>query len=91
MLSIDPVQCAKAVGLRYVSDNRPGIRRKLSGTEFSYLDLNGKPIRDPDELQRFKTLVIPPAWTEVWICPAPNGHLQATGRDAKGRDRKSVV
>ncbi|HEY9697776.1 MAG TPA: DNA topoisomerase IB [Trichocoleus sp.] len=85
MLSIDPVQCAKAVGLRYVSDNRPGIRRKLSGTEFSYLDLNGKPIRDPDELQRFKTLVIPPAWTEVWICPAPNGHLQATGRDAKGR------
>lgn len=84
-LITDPVQSAKAAGLRYVSDEMPGIRRKRAGKNFSYIGLDGKPIRDPDELQRIKSLGIPPAYTDVWICPLPNGHIQATGRDAKGR------
>lgn len=85
MLITDPVQSAKAAGLRYVSDEMPGIRRKRAGKHFSYLGLDGKPIHDPDEIQRIKSLGIPPAYTDVWICPLPNGHIQATGRDAKGR------
>ncbi|HEY0607595.1 MAG TPA: hypothetical protein VGD58_32060, partial [Herpetosiphonaceae bacterium] len=85
MLITDPVQSAKAAGLRYVSDEMPGIRRKRAGKNFSYIGLDGKPIRDPEELQRIKSLGIPPAYTDVWICPLPNGHIQATGRDAKGR------
>ncbi|MBV9787204.1 MAG: DNA topoisomerase IB [Chloroflexi bacterium] len=85
MLITDPVQSAKAAGLRYVSDEMPGIRRKRAGKNFSYIGLDGKPIRDPKELQRIKSLGIPPAYTDVWICPLPNGHIQATGRDAKGR------
>ncbi len=76
---------AKAAGLRHVTDSRPGIRRKRAGRGFSYVGLDGKPIRDRDEIRRIKALVIPPAWTDVWICPKPNGHMQATGRDAKGR------
>jgi DNA topoisomerase-1 len=76
---------AKAAGLRYVSDTRPGIRRKRAGKFFSYLGLDGKPIRDPEQLRRIKSLAIPPAWTDVWICPVANGHIQATARDAKGR------
>jgi DNA topoisomerase-1 len=82
---IDPVQIAKSAGLRYVNDSRPGIRRKRAGKHFSYIGLDGKPIHDKDELQRIRSLGIPPAWTNVWICPKPNGHIQATGRDAKGR------
>jgi len=85
MLSIDPIQSAKAVGLRYVNDEKPGIQRKHVGEEFVYLDAKDNQVRDPEALERIKKLVIPPAWTEVWICPLPNGHLQATGRDAKGR------
>ncbi len=81
----DPAESAKAAGLRYVSDTTPGIRRKRWGTVFRYTDANGKPMRDPETLARIKSLAIPPAWTDVWICPRPNGHLQATGRDAKGR------
>jgi len=81
----DPVESAKAAGLRYVSDHSPGIRRKRAGKGFSYIGLDGKPIRDADELKRIKSIGVPPAYTEVWICPIPNGHLQATGRDAKGR------
>ncbi len=81
----DPIETAKAAGLRYVTDAMPGIRRKRVGKHFSYIGLDGKPIRDPAELQRIKSLGIPPAWTNVWICPKPNGHIQATGRDAKGR------
>ncbi|HEX6483018.1 MAG TPA: DNA topoisomerase IB [Ktedonobacteraceae bacterium] len=81
----DPIETAKAAGLRYVTDASPGIQRKRIGKNFSYIGLNGKPIRDPAELQRIKSLGIPPAWTNVWICPNPNGHIQATGRDAKGR------
>ncbi len=81
----DPVQSAKEAGLRYVSDAKPGIVRKRSGKGFRYIDVDGKPMRDPETLARIKSLAIPPAWTNVWICPNPKGHLQATGRDAKGR------
>jgi DNA topoisomerase-1 len=84
-VSPDPLESAKAASLRYVTDNTPGISRRKRGAAFEYIDPAGKVIRDPDELQRFKTLAIPPAWREVWICPMRNGHLQATGRDAKGR------
>jgi DNA topoisomerase I len=82
---VDPKQVAQSAGLRYVSDTKPGIKRKRAGKYFSYIGLDGKPIRDPQELKRIRALAIPPAWTHVWICPKPNGHIQATGRDAKGR------
>lgn len=81
----DPVKSAAAAGLDYISDDVPGIRRVRRGKGFSYVSPDGKPIHDKDELARIRALAIPPAWTEVWICPLPNGHLQATGRDAKGR------
>jgi DNA topoisomerase-1 len=81
----DPVESAQAAGLRYVSDIQPGIRRKRSGKGFSYIGTDGKPIRDEKELARIRSLAIPPAYTDVWICPSPNGHIQATGRDARGR------
>ena len=84
-VSPDPVESAKAASLRYVTDDKPGISRQRRGAAFQYIDPAGKVIRDPEELQRIKSLVIPPAWREVWICPIRNGHLQATGRDAKGR------
>jgi DNA topoisomerase-1 len=76
---------AKAAGLRYVSDAKPGIQRRRSGSGFRYIDRDGKPLRETETLARIKSLVIPPAWTDVWICSIPNGHLQATGRDARGR------
>jgi DNA topoisomerase I len=82
---VDPIESAKAAGLRYVSDDTPGIRRERQGDTFRYLDTKGRKIDDEKELQRIKSLSIPPAWTDVWICPKPNGHIQATGRDAKGR------
>lgn len=85
MQSIDPIQSAELVGLRYVSDDRPGIQRQASEQGFVYISANGKPIRNAKELQRIQSLIIPPAWENVWICPLPDGHLQATGRDAKGR------
>ncbi|UBF23743.1 DNA topoisomerase IB [Kovacikia minuta CCNUW1] len=82
----DPVESAKAVGLRYVTDDTKGISRKRYGKKgFVYLDVNGDRIQDPEELKRINALAIPPAYKDVWICPFPNGHLQATGRDAKGR------
>lgn len=84
-LVIDPVESAELVGLRYVSDTIPGIQRQTVGEEFCYIDANGKQICDDSELSRIKALVIPPAWTDVWICSLSHGHLQATGRDAKGR------
>jgi DNA topoisomerase-1 len=80
-----PTESAKAAGLRYTTDAKPGIKRRRNGNGFLYLSPDGKPIKDPDELQRIRKLVIPPAWTEVWICTDPRGHLQATGRDARGR------
>jgi DNA topoisomerase-1 len=81
----DPVESAQAAGLRYVSDTMPGIRRKKAGKGFAYVGQDGKPIRDEKELARIRSLAIPPAYTDVWICPSPNGHIQATGRDARGR------
>jgi DNA topoisomerase-1 len=81
----DPLQSAHAAGLRYVYDTKPGITRHRSGKTFRYTGPDGKPIRDPETLARIKSIVIPPAWNDVWISPTPNGHLQATGRDARGR------
>jgi DNA topoisomerase-1 len=81
----DPVEAAKAAGLRYVTDQAPGYRRKRVGGTFEYVGLDGKPIADETELRRIKSLAIPPAYEDVWICPKANGHLQATARDARGR------
>jgi DNA topoisomerase-1 len=81
----DSVQSAKSAGLRYVTDPRPGIRRKKSGAGIVYIDTDGQTIRDAEMLARIKSLAIPPAWRNVWICPIAHGHLQATGLDAKGR------
>src|SRR6266849_3789583 len=81
----EAMDAAEGAGLRYVSDDRPGYARKANGSGFAWLDLDGKLIRDEQRLLRIKRLAIPPAWTDVWICPAPNGHIQATGRDARRR------
>ena len=81
----DPVASAKAAGLRYVTDATPGIRRRKAGRGFSYVAPDRTVVRDKEILRRIHSLVIPPAWTNVWICPLANGHLQATGRDARGR------
>ena len=81
----DPVKSARAAGLRYVSDLSPGIRRRQTGRSFAYVARNGVTIRDPETVRRLKALAIPPAWTDVWICPDPRGHVQATGRDVRGR------
>jgi DNA topoisomerase-1 len=81
----EPVESAAAAGLHYVSDRRPGIHRVRAGKGFRYRTAEGRPVRDDATLARIKSLVIPPAWTDVWICPSPNGHLQATGIDARGR------
>jgi DNA topoisomerase I len=83
---IDPVGVAEDAGLRYVSDDQPGYTRKPKGDDFEYFDTDGKPIRDETRLLRIRRLAIPPAYKDVWISPSPNGHIQATGRDA--RDRK---
>lgn len=81
----DPQASAKAAGLRYVSDHLPGIRRERHGKTFRYLTPGGEKIVDEKELKRISSLAIPPAYEDVWICPSANGHLQATGRDARGR------
>src|SRR5688572_6848079 len=81
----DPVAAAADAGLRYVTDDGPGIRRRRRGKGFTYLDVDGRPLHDAETLQRLRSLAIPPAWTDVWICANDNGHLQATGRDARGR------
>jgi DNA topoisomerase I len=83
--ALQPVQSARAAGLRYTTDARPGIRRKRNGKQFTYIGVDGRIVRDPAELSRIRALVIPPAWTDVWISPDARGHLQATGRDARGR------
>ena len=82
---VDPEESAKAAGLRYVSDDMPGIRRRKRGKGFTYLDAKGSTVTEERTLERIRKLAIPPAWTDVWICPTANGHLQATGRDARGR------
>jgi len=82
---VEPVVSAREAGLRYVNDEGPGFQRKRVGKHFSYHGLDGRPIRETETLARIKSLGIPPAWTAVWICPLANGHIQATGRDARGR------
>jgi DNA topoisomerase-1 len=85
ILPLDPIESARVSGLRYVSDRAPGILRKRAGSGFKYVRPDGVILKDPEELRRIRALVIPPAWTDVWICALPHGHLQAVGRDAKGR------
>jgi DNA topoisomerase-1 len=80
-----PKEAAIAAGLRYVSDRSQGMIRRRRGSTFSYYDLTGRLVRDPAELKRIRSLAIPPAWERAWICSRANGHLQATGFDAKGR------
>jgi DNA topoisomerase I len=80
-----PQHAAKAAGLRYVEDSRPGITRQKRGHNFEFVGIGGRPIRNRRVLDRIRSLAIPPAWTDVWICASPNGHLQATGRDVRGR------
>lgn len=81
----DPVEVAEEAGLRYVSDEHPGYTRKRKGDDFDYFDLEGKKITDETRLLRIRRLAVPPAYQDVWICPSANGHIQATGRDARGR------
>ena len=87
---IDPASdtaadAARDAGLVYVNDEEPGITRRRSGRGFTYTGPDGKAVTDPKEVRRIKALAIPPAWTGVWICPSPRGHIQATGRDARKR------
>ena len=82
---MDPTESARVAGLRYVSDEAPGIQRRRAGQGFRYLAADGASVRDAATLSRIRRLAIPPAWTEVWICPRDDGHLQATGRDARRR------
>jgi DNA topoisomerase-1 len=82
----DPLKSAAIAGLRYVQPGEgPGIRRLRNGKSFRYILPTGKPVRDDREIARIKSLAIPPAWEDVWICPTSTGHVQAVGRDAKGR------
>ncbi|MDX6571545.1 MAG: topoisomerase [Gaiellales bacterium] len=83
--SRDEIAAAREAGLRYVTDDRPGITRRRAGKGFTYRDPFGGRIVDRAEIKRIRAIGIPPAWTSVWICPNPRGHVQATGRDAKGR------
>jgi DNA topoisomerase-1 len=85
MFSTDPFESAAEAGLRYMPCGGPSIRRIRSGKGFRYFGPLGKPLRNPKQLARIRSLVIPPAWTKVAICPSPNGHLQAVGFDARGR------
>jgi DNA topoisomerase-1 len=81
----DPLAAAGAARLRYVHDTQPGIRRRRVGRGFRYVGGDGAPVREAATLERIRALAIPPAWRDVWICPAAHGHLQAVGRDARGR------
>ena len=85
MTKITHPRAALEAGLHYTLDDRPGFTRVRAGKGFAYRDTQGRPIRDPRVLARIRSLAIPPAWTDVWICPTANGHLQATGRDSKAR------
>src|SRR4029453_9264109 len=82
---VDPREAAESVGLIYVSDEEPGIRRRKAGKGFSYKRPGGDTVKDAAALKRIRSLAVPPAWTDVWICPRANGHIQAIGRDLKGR------
>jgi DNA topoisomerase-1 len=83
--SDDPIAAAEAARLRYVGPWQSGFSRKQTGKKFAYIDSHGRRLRDEADLKRIAALVIPPAWTDVWICSTADGHLQATGRDARGR------
>ncbi|MET0553191.1 MAG: DNA topoisomerase IB [Vicinamibacteria bacterium] len=85
MRALPPPEAAAAAGLRYTLDEGAGITRTRAGKGFTYRDVRGRTIRDAAQLGRIRSLAIPPAWTDVWISPAATGHIQATGRDAKGR------
>jgi DNA topoisomerase-1 len=85
MMPTEGPEAARAAGLRYTNDNAPGIRRVKRRGGFGFIAADGKTISDKNEIARIKSLAVPPAYTDVWICPFPNGHLQATGRDARGR------
>jgi DNA topoisomerase-1 len=82
---VDPKEAAEQAGLIYVSDEERGLRRERAGDSFRFLKPSGAPVEDEATLERIRKLAIPPAWEEVWICPKATGHIQATGRDAKGR------
>lgn len=82
---VNPRDAAETAGLRYVSDTRPGIQRKRTGRGFTYTMADGSRLSDAEAARRISRLAIPPAWTDVWICPSADGHVQATGRDARGR------
>jgi DNA topoisomerase-1 len=85
-MAVDPnKQSARHGGLVHVSDSAPGLRRKRAGKGFAYVDARGRAVRNRSALQRIRGLAVPPAWTDVWICARPDGHIQATGRDARGR------
>jgi DNA topoisomerase-1 len=84
--AVEPEESAADAGLVYIDDSRPGIRRRRAGKGFAYFDeRSGETVRDPKRLAWIRQLAIPPAWSDVWICPNQRGHLQATGRDARGR------
>ena len=84
-ITSEHVQAAEQAGLRYTPDSIRGIHRERKGDSFSYLGANGQPLTNEQKLHRIGSLAIPPAWTDVWICPHANGHLQVTARDARGR------
>ena len=84
-IALDPGEAADAASLRYVLDTRPGIQRMRHGRAFRYVKGDGEAVRDLVTLRRIRSLAIPPAWTQVWICPVAHGHIQAVGRDARGR------
>ncbi len=83
--TLDPVESAVIAGLHYVDPSSEGFRRRRAGKGFCYLDTRGRVLRDAAHLKRIRSLVIPPAWRDVWICPSADGHLQAVGYDARGR------
>ncbi|MFO0746634.1 MAG: DNA topoisomerase IB [Myxococcota bacterium] len=85
LAALDPARAARMAHLRYVHDEAPGLRRHRAGRGFRYVDAAGRAVRDQAVLARIRSLAIPPAWRDVWICPDENGHIQATGRDARGR------
>jgi len=83
--AVDPRRAARVADLTYVTDAAPGIRRRRFGRAFRYYGPDGRPLQDAGERERIRRLVVPPAWRDVWICPDPHGHIQAIGRDARGR------
>jgi DNA topoisomerase-1 len=85
IISTSPIHSAKTSGLRYVTDRFQGITRRRKGKDFRFYSPTGRQIRDAVELRRIQSLAVPPAWTNVWISPFPDSHLQATGRDSRGR------